>query len=248
MCSWLPCTSIAAARRPNSRRLAALMPITACPAHVCVCAQVHGHTDVKRAILLMLLGGMHKTTREVCCRCPCRCPCRCLWLLRCGCGCVACSECTSCFVQQPGQPDTQPARHPPSSDPVPYPCFQHPPMLPCRASTCVATSTWPLWATPPAPSRRCSSEPSQQAPHAALHCTAFALACRRASSGRLQAVLWLAAAHFTEHGGYVPATCAACHASAPPDPPPCCPPTAGMCLPSCPAPCTPAARAPPPPA
>lgn len=27
--------------------------------------QVHGHTDVKRAILLMLLGGMHKTTREV---------------------------------------------------------------------------------------------------------------------------------------------------------------------------------------
>lgn len=30
-----------------------------------VAPNVHGHTDVKRAILLMLLGGMHKQTREV---------------------------------------------------------------------------------------------------------------------------------------------------------------------------------------
>lgn len=29
---------------------------------------VHGHEDVKRAILLMLLGGVHKETAEVCTR------------------------------------------------------------------------------------------------------------------------------------------------------------------------------------
>jgi len=38
------------------------------PSPVPALSQVHGHTDVKRAILLMLLGGMHKTTREVRCR------------------------------------------------------------------------------------------------------------------------------------------------------------------------------------
>ena len=30
-----------------------------------IAPNVHGHTDVKRAVLLMLLGGMHKTTKEV---------------------------------------------------------------------------------------------------------------------------------------------------------------------------------------
>lgn len=30
-----------------------------------VAPNVHGHSDVKRAVLLMLLGGMHKTTKEV---------------------------------------------------------------------------------------------------------------------------------------------------------------------------------------
>lgn len=30
-----------------------------------IAPNVHGHIDVKRALLLMLLGGMHKVTKEV---------------------------------------------------------------------------------------------------------------------------------------------------------------------------------------
>lgn len=45
--------------------LAAPTPCHATPPCCSISPNVHGHTDVKRAILLMLLGGMHKTTKEV---------------------------------------------------------------------------------------------------------------------------------------------------------------------------------------
>lgn len=41
-----------------------------------VAPNVHGHTDVKRAVLLMLLGGVHKQTKEVRARLPAAAPAR----------------------------------------------------------------------------------------------------------------------------------------------------------------------------
>ena len=104
-----------------------------------VAPNVHGHTDVKRAILLMLLGGMHKTTREV----------------RGGRGGAAgVLLLAGSGASMGGTLPAPPARPPPLTRAVPAPlsCLSS-----LRASTCVATSMWPLWATPRVPRARCSS-------------------------------------------------------------------------------------------
>ncbi len=110
-----------------------------------VAPNVHGHTDVKRAILLMLLGGVHKQTREV----------RAQLTLHAGQwrGAPADRAASRCALQAAKRLVVE--RHM-----AVHTCAQTTNLrFPlCRASICAATSTWQSWATLPAPSRKCSSE------------------------------------------------------------------------------------------